>query len=173
MPTKKHSEKKKTTIQKTDDLQSRLNSYKKENHQLKQDIKEKNDRLLRSYADIQNLQKRMEKEIECKEQTTKEKYISEIINLHEVLQKAYEDSDPKPGLKLILNNIENLLEKEKITCIECIGKPFDHNYHHAITTIEKNDCEDNIIVEEVKKGYMCGDRLLRPSQVIVAKNKKN
>jgi len=54
-----------------------------------------------------------------------------------------------------------------------VGKTFDHNIHHAVTTIEKNDCEDGTVVEEVKKGYLLDDELLRPSQVIVAKNKVN
>ena len=45
--------------------------------------------------------------------------------------------------------------------------------HHAVTTIEKNDCEDNIILEEVKKGYMIKDKVFRPSQVIVVKNKED
>ena len=114
----------------------------------------------------------LEKELERKEEETKLKYLSEIIELKELLQKAYEDKDPKEGLKLILNNIENLFEEEQIKWIECVGKPFDHNYHHAISIIEKDDCKDDEIVEEIKKGYMLGDKPLRHSQVIVAKNKK-
>jgi molecular chaperone GrpE len=65
--------------------------------------------------------------------------------------------------------MEKIFEREQITYIECIGKTFDHNCHHAISTIEKEDCEDGEIVDEVKKGYLMGGKLLRPSQVIVAK----
>jgi molecular chaperone GrpE len=54
-----------------------------------------------------------------------------------------------------------------------MGKLFDHGLHHAVTTVEKNDCENDTIVEEIKKGYMIGDSLLRPSQVIVTKKKEN
>ena len=71
-----------------------------------------------------------------------------------------------------MNNVESFFEKEQIRYIECIGKKFDHNLHHAVTAINKEDCEDNIIVEEVKKGYMFNEKLLRPSQVIVVKNEK-
>ena len=63
------------------------------------------------------------------------------------------------------------MEKEKIKPIECIGKKFDHNLHHAITTVENKDCEDDTIIEEIKKGYIINEKLLRPSQVIVAKMK--
>ena len=73
----------------------------------------------------------------------------------------------------MLNNLENFFEKEQIKYINCVGKTFDHNIHHAVITIEKNDCEDGTIVEEVKKGYLIDDKLLRPSQVIVAKKNED
>jgi len=149
------------------------NSLKKEIKKLKQELKEKEDKLLRSYADLQNYQKRMEKELQIKEEETKKKYLSELLDLNELLKKAYEDNDPKEGLKLMINNIENFFEKEQIKSIDCVGEKFDHNLHHAVTTIEKDDCEDETIVEEVKKGYMINDKLLRASQVIVSKKKMN
>jgi len=58
------------------------------------------------------------------------------------------------------------------TYIDCIGKPFDHNLHHAVTAISVDGYEDNTVVDEIKKGYMIGEKLLRPSQVVVAKKKK-
>ena len=146
-------------------------SLKKEVDKLKKDLKEKDQQLLRSIADFQNYQKRMEKELILKEEETKKKYISELIDLNELLKKALEDNNPKKGLKLMVNNIENFFEKENIKYIDCVGKKFDHNFHHAITTLEKIDCEDDTIVEEVKKGYMMNDKLLRPSQVVVSKKK--
>ncbi len=143
----------------------------KEIEKLKEELKEKNDKLLRSIADLQNYQKRMQKEIKSIKEETRKKYLNEIIDLYELLNKAYEDNNPKKGLELLLKNIKNFFEKEKIECIDCLGKHFNHNYHHAITTVEKNNCKDNIILEEVKKGYLIDDELLRPAQVIVAKNK--
>lgn len=164
---------KKPSDSKKDTIQIKLKKIEKEVEQLKEELKEKNDKFLRSSADLQNYQKRMEKELILREEEIKRKYISELIDLHEILKKAYEDKNPKAGLKLILNNLEKLFEKENIKYIDCIGKSFDHKLHHAVTTIEKNDCENDVIVEEVKKGYMIGDCLIRPSQVIVAKKKEN
>jgi molecular chaperone GrpE len=140
--------------------------------ELKKELKESEEKLLRSIADFQNYEKRMQKEIKCIEEQTKEKYLSELIDLTELLKKAINDKNPKEALKLMLNNVENFFEKEQIKKIECVGEKFDHNFHHAVTTIEKDDCENNTIVEEVKKGYMIGEKILRPSQVIVAKNEK-
>ena len=173
MPTKKPNDKKKRGCsKKTDSLETKVKKLEKKVKQLQQELKEKNDKLLRSYADFQNYRKRMEKELIFKEEETKRKYLSELIDLSDLLKKAYDDKYPKNGLKLILNNLENLFEREQIQCIDCVGKTFDHNLHHAVTTIEKGDCEDDTIIEEVKKGYMVNNKLLRPSHVIVAKKKK-
>jgi len=148
------------------------NELQKENKKLKFELKEKEDKLLRSYADFQNLKKRTEKELRLREEEIKKKYILELLDLNELLKKAYDDKNPKEGLKLMINNINNFFEKEQIKSINCIGEKFNHNFHHAITTIEKDDCEDETIVEEVKKGYILNDKLLRPSHVIVSKKKE-
>ena len=162
MTTKKTTDKKKKNAEKNTNLKNEL-------EKLKIELKEKNDKLLRSIADFQNYQKRIEKELNCREQEIKIKYLEELIGLHELLKKAYVDNNAKEGVKLIINNIENFFKKEQIKPIKCIGEKFNHNIHHAITTLEKNDCEDNTIIEEVKKGYMLNDKILRPSYVIVAK----
>lgn len=146
-----------------------VKKLKQENEKLRQELKEKNEKLLRSLADLQNYQKRMEKELRQREEETKNRYLNELLDLYEMLRKAYDDENPKEGLKLLLQNLDNLFKNENITYIDCVGKPFDHAVHHAITTVERNDCEDNIIVDEIKKGYFIGDKLLRPSQVVVAK----
>jgi len=169
MSAKKPSGKKKTSQDAGEKIVTKLET---EITQLRQELRDKQEKLLRSYAELQNAQKRMEKESTVREEEIKKKYLSELIDLDEILKKAYEDKDPKQGLKLILDNLEKFFEKEQIKYIDCLGKPFDHTLHHAIAMIEKNDCHDGTIVEEIKKGYVIGDKLLRPSQVIVAKNKE-
>ena len=166
MTTKESTGKKKHSYNKNDA------KLKKEIEQLTEELKKTKNQLLRSIADFHNYQKRMEKELKLNEKEIKKKYLSELIDLNELLKKAYADKNPKEGLKLMIDNIEKFFEKEQRKCIESIGKKFDHNLHHAVTTVEKDDCEDEIIVEEVKKGYMMNDKLLRPSQVIVAKKKE-
>ena len=150
----------------------KINNLKKEIEELKKELEVKNDKLLRSIADFQNYQKRMEKEIKLCENGTKKKYLIEILDIYDLLKKAVKDNDPKKGLKLIIKNLEQFIEKEQIKKIDCIGKKFDHNIHHAVTIVEKNDCDEDTIVEEVKKGYMINDELLRPSHVIVSKKKQ-
>ncbi|MFW6122121.1 MAG: nucleotide exchange factor GrpE, partial [Petrotogales bacterium] len=163
MSAKKSTSKKKDIHdKKIDSLEKKQKKLEEEVEQLKQQLEEKEDKLLRSYAQLQNYQKRMEKELQNREYETKKKYLLEFLDLKELLNIAYKDKNPKNGLKLILNKLENFFEKENIKCIDCIGKAFDHNIHHAVCTIEKDDCEDESIAEEVKKGYMVDDKLLRP-----------
>ena len=166
MTTKKTTSKKNTTSKKTPNL-------KKEIEKLKQELQEKNEKLLRSIADFQNYQKRIEKELQHREDDSKKKYLSELIDINELIKKADEDNSPKEALKLILHNLNSFFEKEQIKCIDCVGKPVNHNLHHAISTVEKEDCENEIVVEEIKKGYLIDGKLLRPSQVIVAKKKED
>ncbi len=168
MTAKKTSKDKKTT---TFSSEQTIKKLQVKITTLTNELAEKNDKLLRSLADLQNQQKRFQKELKHTEDETKKKYLLELLDLQEILNKAYQDENPKEGLKLLLANINTFLEKENIQKIDCKGKPFDHSLHHAVTVIQDNTCEDNIIVDEIKKGYKQGDILLRPSHVVVAKNK--
>ena len=121
---------------------------KEENQKLKDLIKEKDEKILRNLADFQNYQKRSYKELKHKEIEIKNKYFLKFLDIHELLVQAYNDKNPKTGLKLIINDIENFFKNENIKYIDCIGKKFDHNIHHAISTIEKDDCKENTIVQD-------------------------
>ena len=169
MTTKKTSKEKKTTTS----SEHTIKKLQKQITTLTNHLAEKNDKLLRTLADLQNQQKRFEKELKHTHDETKKKYLLELLDLQELLNKAYHDDNPKEGLKLLLANINMFLEKENIQQIDCKGKPFDHSLHHAVTVIQDNSCEDNIIIDEIKKGYKQGDILLRPSHVVVAKNTKS
>jgi len=160
-----------TDNKKLDELQKTIKKNQKEIKELKSQLEEVNDKYLRSLADFQNFQKRTEKEVICREENTKRALILELIDVYELLKEASEDKNPKEGLKILINNIEKFLEKENIKPIDCVGQKFDHNLHNAITTVEKNDCDENMVIEEVKKGYIVNDKLLRPSDVIVSKKK--
>lgn len=167
---KKLSTKKDDTIKK---YQEKIDCLEDQLEETKNDLKETKDKLLRSYADYQNYQKRVEKNQKQKEIEIKQIYLSEFIDIKELLLKALQDENPKEGLRLILKQIEHFFNEEHISYIDCIGEQFDHNLHHAVTTIEQDDCEDNTVIEEIKKGYMIKDHVLRPSHVVVAKKKSS
>lgn len=173
--TKKESNEKKsqTSQNKVQHYKKQIKSLEFQISDLESELKETKDKLLRSYADYQNYQKRVEKNLKQTEKETKQIYLSEFIDIKELLLKALQDDDPKEGLRLILKQIEHFFNEENVSYIDCIGKQFDHNLHHAVTTIEQDDCKDNTIIEEIKKGYKIDDAVLRPSHVVVAKNKSS
>ena len=72
------------------------------------------------------------------------------------------------GIELIEKELLNTLEKNSITYIDCLNKKFDPNFHQALSEIE-SDTNPGTVIEEIQKGYMLHDRLLRPSLVNVAK----
>jgi molecular chaperone GrpE len=140
-------------------------------HMLEEDLKEKNDKLLRSYADFDNYKKRVCKQEDQLIRDLKKKYLSEIIDLKELLIRSLDDENPKDGVRLIIKQLDQFFENEHVVTIDCMGKPFDHTCHHAVTMVEKDDCEDQTIIEEIKKGYKVDEIVLRPSHVIVGKKK--
>ncbi|HMA82802.1 MAG TPA: nucleotide exchange factor GrpE [Candidatus Thermoplasmatota archaeon] len=164
------SAKKEDSIKK---YKEQIKSLEDQLEKTKKDLEETKDKLLRSYADYQNYQKRVKKNLKQTESEIKQVYLSEFIDIKELLLKALQDENPKEGLRLILKQIEHFFNEEHISYIDCIGKQFDHNLHHAVTTIEQEDCEDNTVIEEIKKGYMIEDHVLRPSHVVVAKKKSS
>ena len=152
-------------------LSSQVKQCQKEIRTLKQELQEKHDKLLRAYADNQNLSKRMERELDKRDEEIKRRYLLELVDIQELLHKTLDDPHPQDGIKAILHSLDIFFDKEHIAPIDCVGKPFDHTCHYALSTIEKEGCNDGDIVEEVKKGYFINEKILRPSQVIVAKKK--
>ncbi len=170
MTTKKPSDKKKTDAK---NLEKKIKEMEEEINKIKEELKIKNDKYLRSCADFQNYKNRIEKEYEFNKTDVVRKYLEELFEIYELLKKAIEDKKPQEGLNLIIQNMNNFFEKEEIKCIETIGREFDHNLHHAVTTIEKKDCKENEIVDEIKKGYKMKNKVIKPAQVVVAKKSEN
>ena len=137
---------------------------------LQKELKQQKDKLIRCYADFDNYKKRVLKDKESQAFELKKHYLSELLDVKELLLQSLDDKNPKDGLRIIFNKLEQFLEAENIKYIDCIEKPFDHTLHHAVTTIYKPDKKENTVIEEIKKGYLIEDKLLRPSQVIVSKN---
>jgi molecular chaperone GrpE len=73
------------------------------------------------------------------------------------------------GVEITLRDLRKTLEKFGLTAIEADGKPFDPVVHHAMSQVERNDTEDNTVVEEFRRGYMLRDKVLRPALVAVSK----
>ena len=146
-------------------------------------IAELNDKILRLLAENQNIRKNQEKEKEDILKYGSFNFASQILNLTDNLDRAFsifknnekfkdkEFLEITNGIELIEKELLNTLEKNSITYIDCLNKKFDPNFHQALSEID-SEKEPGTVVEEVQKGYMLHDRLLRPSLVNVAKSSK-
>lgn len=146
-------------------------------------IAELNDKVLRLLAENQNIRKNQEKEKEDILKYGSFNFASQILNLTDNLDRAFsifknnekfkdkEFLEITNGIELIEKELLNTLEKNSITYIDCLNKKFDPNFHQALSEID-SEKEPGTVVEEVQKGYMLHDRLLRPSLVNVAKSSK-
>lgn len=145
-------------------------------------IEELNDKLLRSLAENQNLRKIHEKEREDLIKYSSSSFAREILNLADNLERAFGlfKDDPKfksdefkdtiLGIELIEKELINSFDKNGIKSLESVGKKFDPNFHQALNEVESEQ-EDGMVINEIQKGYMLNDRLLRPALVSISKKK--
>lgn len=138
-------------------------------------LKDLNDKWLRSIAEFENYRKRSRKEWELLKQQSKTEVILEILNIVDDFERAFsvaEDSDSREfvrGIKLIYNNLTQVLEKFGVKEIEAHHAPFDPNFHMAISQIETEEVESGLVAEVIQKGYQLDESVIRPVKVIVAK----
>ena len=149
---------------------------------LEDKLKETEDKLLRSLAEIENQRRRFEKEIKDAFEFGSFNFAKESLAILDNLKRAQlaikndenlkENKDLDKFLDNILiieKDIISIFEKNRIRKIDTIQKKFDPNIHQAMTEIEDNKVEAGTIIQEMQAGYMLGDRLLRPALVAVAK----
>lgn len=145
--------------------------------ELRKQSEENYQRFLRTQADFENFRRRTRQE---KEELSKyasmqliEKLLPVVDNLERALfttKGASEDSAEAfiKGVEMIFRQIEQMLEQEGLKPMETIGRPFNPDFHQAIMQVESNEYEEGIVVEEVQKGYMLKDKVLRPAMVKVS-----
>ena len=134
------------------------------------------ERLLRSVADMENLRKRTRKDVEDSKIDARSKAIKEILpvidNLDRALTHAEQTTDDTAGIidgvKLVLRQFQQALDRLDVRPVDAKGKPFDPNIHEAVSQAPSDDVPPGSCLEVLQRGYTIGDRLLRPSLVVVA-----
>ncbi len=137
------------------------------------------DQLLRKQAEFENYRKRMVREKMEARLSSQEEVLKEILplvdscemGLESIEEASEEDARLQAyheGYQLFLKSLETLLTRFGVTPVPGPGKPFDPAHHEAVLREESADFEDGQIIDELRKGYLCQGRLLRPSQVRVA-----
>lgn len=134
------------------------------------------DKYLRLAAEFDNYKKRSAREYAQIRELAASDLILEQIRVADDFRRAlqHDSSDfenYRQGMKLIFNKLQEILQKKGVSEIDSIGEPFNPKFHEAILQVEVGDQDDGIIVDEIEKGYMLNDRVLRPARVVVAKRK--
>jgi molecular chaperone GrpE len=137
------------------------------------------DRFLRQAAEFENYKKRTSRDRDDAVRFAKESVIRDLLpildNLERALAHASGGGDGKPlveGVEMVLRSLVDTLAKHGVTQISAAGQPFDPAKHEAMAQVETDAHEPNSVVEELHKGYMLSERLLRPALVTVAKPAK-
>tara|TARA_B100000700_G_scaffold261624_1_gene297660 strand:- start:1218 stop:1796 length:579 start_codon:yes stop_codon:yes gene_type:complete len=145
-------------------------------------LKDTEEKLLRSLAELENQRKRFEKDIKEAIDFGGFNFAKENLSILDNLQRAHISIKNDPALKnnkdlnKFLKNIEiiekdliSIFKKNKIEKIDISNKKFDPNFHQAMMEVENDQVEAGTIVQEIQAGYMLGERLLRPTMVAVSK----
>src|SRR5699024_77316 len=146
-----------------------------ENEQLKQETTQLKDRMLRIQAEYDNFKRRTneERHEERKYQSDKLEIslLSVLDNFERALQVEIteENKGLMDGMQMIYNQFAEALQSEEITAINAVNEQFDPNIHQAVMQVEDESVESNIVVEELQKGYMLKDKVIRPAMVKVNK----
>ena len=147
-------------------------------------LRDTEEKLLRSLAEIENQRRRFEKEIKDAFEFGSFNFAKENLSTLDNLQRAKEAIKNDDKLKnskdlnrfleyltVIEKDLISIFEKNNIKKIEVLKKKFDPNFHQAMSEIENDDVEPGTILQEIQSGYMLGERLLRPALVSVTKEK--
>ena len=177
-------------LSKDKDLLKEINQENKEQLATKEEtvhdkLKAIEEKLLRTMAEMENQRRRFEKERQEAFEFGGFNFARESLSLLDNIERATTSfkNDEKlknnedlnkiiDGIEIVTKDLLSIFKKNGIELIECVNKKFDPNYHQAMLEVEDNTKEPGTVLQEIQKGYMMKDRLLRPSLVGVAKKRE-
>lgn len=145
--------------------------------QAEQQAQENWDKMMRTQAEMENLKRRVDKDLEATRKFALERFAKELINVLDSLELGIQASvgeSPeivklREGSELTLKQFAATLARFNIVAIDAINQPFNPELHQAVSTQPNADVEPNTVLVVFQKGYLLNDRLLRPAMVVVSK----
>lgn len=135
------------------------------------------DKLKRTLADYQNLEKKTRSDIVSGVNAKIDQFMGKFLSIYDDIIRAKTilagENVNVEGLNGIIKNINSLLSEYNIKPIEALGEIFDPNLHEAISVIEEPELDDGTVTKEIRKGYICQNRVIRPSIVEISKKSEN
>lgn len=158
------------------DLEHRTEELAAEIERLKVQITETQDKYLRALADFDNYRKRVARENDERTRCANEDLIARLLEVVDNMERAFDAAEGakdfealRKGLELTFLRLKEILTREGLCPIECVGEKFDPNYHEAVMAVEREGTESENVIEEIQKGYMLKGKVIRPSKVVVSK----
>jgi molecular chaperone GrpE len=147
---------------------------------LREQAKELQEQLLRSQAEMQNVRRRAEIDVEKAHKFALEKFVKELLPVADSLEKAVESTEGheakgelvasiREGVEMTLSLFMSSLSKFNVAQVNPLGEPFDPQLHEALSMVPSPDAEPNSVISVVQKGYTLNGRLVRPAMVVIAK----
>jgi molecular chaperone GrpE len=149
---------------------------KEESEKLRSDSKTHYENYLRSLAEFENFRRRKEREMVEFRSFANENLMNELIPVLDNFDRALSHADTKDnteslqkGIEIAFRQLKGVLEKFGLKEFSCLGQEFDPKTCEAVSFIETNDKPKNTVVNELSKGYLYQNRVIRPARVIIAK----
>jgi len=144
---------------------------------LNEALQQAKDQTLRTQAEMQNLRRRVDRDVENAHKFALEKFVGELLPVVDNLERALaaiagDDeslSAAREGIELTLKNFLGVLDGHKVKPVEPTGETFNPDFHQAISMVPSPDVAANTVLEVFQKGYTLNDRLVRPAMVVVSK----
>jgi molecular chaperone GrpE len=130
------------------------------------------NRLKYLQADFENYRKRVERNLSEATQRSNERLIANLLSVMDDLERAIETGKKteniaalSEGVEIVYRNLFTMLDREGLTRIETVGKPFDPNVHEILARVPSKDHKEGTVIEEVRKGFIFKGKVMRPSIV--------
>jgi molecular chaperone GrpE len=158
-------------------LRSQLKAVKEELKSIDKEAGEYLDYLKRLKAEFENYKRRSQKERERIVSWSNEDLIKQFLPVLDDLERAVDSSQQSnnnlaslmEGMRMILEKLKAILQKQGLQEIKAKGEPFNPHFHEALMSVDLAEYPDNLVVEEMRKGYRLNDKILRPAMVKVNK----
>ena len=154
--------------EKTDNVEIEVEKEVSEAESLASQLKDVNDRLLRTLAEYDNFRKRSQKEKEAAYSDSKALVLAELLPVMDNFERAAENKNASPEDYMIYNQFSEVFKKLGVESFGEKGDSFDPNLHNAVMHEDDENEKENVITDVFSKGYKLGDKILRPAMVKVA-----
>lgn len=159
----------------TDSNEEEMETMKIQLERLQEEKDNTYERMLRIQAEFDNFKRRTQKEKEAERKYKSQDLINELLPVIDNFERALQVEVPDAadsfveGITMVYRQFQDALKSQGVAEIEAVGKEFDPNLHHAVMQTDDDELDPNMVAEELQKGYMLKDRVIRPAMVKVNK----